>query len=481
MPPEQVRDTEEPEGTPPGGDRDTGAEANRRTSLRPLLWRLHFLGGVLIAPVVVWLALTGILYAWHPQIEAVLHQEALTAQQDGPASPLAEQVAAAQGEYPEWHLHAVTPADGAQQQTTGVTLVPPAPDGDGDHGHFGPPPGAVTVYVDPASAAITGEITEENRPDRWLRTLHSSAHIGPGAEPLTELAASWALVALLTGLYLWWPRSRQALRRTLRFRGSPRVRWRSIHTTAGVVSCVLLLALIATGLTWTNYAGSWFGQLRTHLSAETPQVSTDLAAGGQEADAHDHHEHHGDDAGHHAEHTADPGDIDGVHAAALSAGLEGVLEIEPPHEPGQAWTARLSEREWPVQDTTVAIDPTGCVVTDRVDWEEHPLLGKATTVGIAFHEGELFGNANRVLLTLLAVTLVLLIAAGYRMWWLRRPSGGIGALPPLGPLLRTAPLPLLVGFALLLVLLPTLGVALVVYLAIEWIVRGARGRAVRSP
>ncbi|WP_344968103.1 hypothetical protein [Salinactinospora qingdaonensis] len=30
---------------------------------------------------------------------------------------------------------------------------------------FGPPEGAVTVYVDPASAHVTGEITESERPD----------------------------------------------------------------------------------------------------------------------------------------------------------------------------------------------------------------------------------------------------------------------------------------------------------------------------
>ncbi len=72
------------------------------TGLRPLLWRLHFLGGFLAAPVVLSLALTGILFAWNPQIEAVLHREALTAVAAGPDRTLGEQVTAARETRPAW-------------------------------------------------------------------------------------------------------------------------------------------------------------------------------------------------------------------------------------------------------------------------------------------------------------------------------------------------------------------------------------------
>ncbi|MDQ3152261.1 MAG: PepSY domain-containing protein, partial [Actinomycetota bacterium] len=101
---------------------------------------------------------------------------------------------------------------------------------------------------------------------------------------------------------------------------------------------------------------------------------------------------------------------------------------------------------------------------------------KATTLGIAFHQAELFGLANQIGLTALAAGLIVLIAAGYRMWWLRRPAGGLGAPPPLGPLLRSAPVPVLLGLGLLLVLLPTLGVAFLLLLVFEQLVRALRRR-----
>lgn len=457
-------------------DRVTGSPASRRAALRPLLWRLHFLGGFLAAPVVLSLAVTGILFAWNPQIEAALHREALAAVADGSARPLGDQVATARVEHPGWDLVTVTPAAPGGEQTTAVTLGPPG----AAAGEFGPASGAVTVYVDPASAAVTGEIAEAHRPDEWLRTLHSSWHLGPIAEPLTELAASWVLVSLLTGLYLWWPRSRRALGRAFRFRHPGRLRARSVHSTLGVGILAALLLMVGTGLTWTTYAGAWIDVARSQLQSDTPSVSTQLAgtdAAGTDAAGIGRHEHpgHDTDSATASATTSDPAaGIDRIAAAARGAGLAGVLALDPPDEAGQAWTASIEDSRWPIESSTVAVDPATGQVTDRVGWSDYPLLTKATTLGVAFHQAELFGLANQIGLTVLAVALIVLIITGYRMWWLRRPPGGLGVPPGAGALLRTVPVPLLLGFGALMVLLPTLGVSFLIYLAAERLLRTIR-------
>lgn len=451
--------------------------AKRRAALQPLLWRLHFLSGFLAAPVVLSLALTGILYAWNPQIEAALHSQALTPVADGPARSLAEQVSAARAEHPGWDVTTVVPAAGGQD-TTAVTLNPP---GAGSAG-FGHVPGAETVYVDPASAAVTGAITEAQRPDEWLRTLHSSWHLGSVAEPVTELAASWLLVSLLTGLVLWWPRTRRALSRAVQFRRPGRMRWRSVHTLLGVSLLAAMLVMVGTGLTWTNYAGSWIDVARTQLQATTPAVSTQLAAAGSTAagptgagsEGHESHAGPGQDSSARAAEIDPTADIDTVALAARDADVTGQVTLTPPGGPGQAWTVSTIDSQWPIERSSVAVDPATGQVTDRVDWSDYPLLAKATTVGIAFHQAELFGLANQIGLTLLAVALIVLIIAGYRMWWLRRPAGGLGVPPRVGPLLRTVPLPLLLGFGVLMVLLPTLGVSFLIYLAVERLTRSLR-------
>ncbi|KGI82047.1 hypothetical protein IL38_06850 [Actinopolyspora erythraea] len=433
-----------------------------------MLWRVHFLGGLLAAPLVFAMAITGILYAWNPQLEYLLHRKALTAVAEGPDRPLSEQVASARQTRPELRLSSVTPAapDAPRgEATTAVTLVPVA----AGSNRFEKPNGAVTVYVDPASAEVTGSVLEANRPDEWLRNLHSNFRIGKFAEPISELAASWLLVSVLTGLVLWWPRGNRALGRNFRFRIPGRSRWRSLHGLVGVAASAGLVLFIVTGLTWTTYAGSWVDLARGQFDSDSPEVSTvlDRTGGPGSEDSALSGADSTDTAG-------TPPGIDRVAAAARESELTGIVVLEPPKEPGRAWTAEEDDSSWPVEQSAVAVDGTTGDVVDRVDWEDYPLLAKATSLGIDFHQAELFGLATQLLLTALAVALLVLIVAGYRVWLLRRPSGSLGAPPRVGSLLREAPVSVLLGFALLMVLLPVLAITLLGYLAVERVVRSAR-------
>lgn len=445
----------------------------RLAPLRPMLWRLHFLTGFLAAPIVVWLCLTGMLVAWNPQIESVLHREALTASSEGEPRPLSEQLAAVSAAYPDQEVVEILPAARAGE-TTGIVLQPRGAQGEG----FGHAPGAFTAYVDPGSATITGRIDESKRPLEWLRNLHSNFRLGEGglANTLTELAASLVLVSLLTGLYLWWPRTRSALRRAFvpRLRGllgGRRRAWRDFHSAVGVIAFAAVTMMVVTGLTWTEYTGRWVKATKNALVKESPFLRTDLAAGAARG---------ADDAGGHAGHGGATGgagesvrldDVDRIAAFANHAGVPLPYAISPPDSADRAWTVKHLDSRWPVREFSVAIDSATGDVVDRVDFSDQPLLEQATTLGIGFHQAELFGFANQIGLTLLALTLLVLVISGYVTWWRRRPSGAFGAPPKAGPLLRTVPVPLLVGFAAILVLLPTLGVAFVAYLLIERIFR----------
>ena len=94
---------------------------------------------------------------------------------------------------------------------------------------------------------------------------------------------------------------------------------------------------------------------------------------------------------------------------------------------------KTEHRQWPVERTTVAIDPATGQVTDKVEWTHYPLPAKATTLGILFHQAELFGLANQTALTALALGLIVLIIAAYVMWWQRPPGRGVRRPAPDGP------------------------------------------------
>src|SRR3546814_11759841 len=63
------------------------------------------------------------------------------------------------------------------------------------------------VAVSPQGRVI-GSADPERRISAWLSAIHGSLLIGRAGGLIVELAASWAIVMILTGLYLWWPRGR---------------------------------------------------------------------------------------------------------------------------------------------------------------------------------------------------------------------------------------------------------------------------------
>lgn len=463
-------------GTVPAGSAASADQAggDRHGPLRPVLWRLHFFTGFLAAPVVVWLCLSGILFAWNPQIESAIYAEALTASSIGDPRPVSEQVAAASRAYPGYEVVQVIPAT-ASGETTAVLVKPPGAEAVG----FAPAPGAFTVYVDPAGATVTGRIFESRRPAEWLRNLHSNFRLGTWAGTVTELAASLALVSLATGLYLWWPRTRAALRRSViprlrRLRGGGRRAWRDLHASLGVLTVGALAVMVVTGLTWTEYAGRWVDVAKTALVADPPDLQTQLTgSAGAGTDAHGAHGAGGPSS------TAPVSwaEADGVVASAHRAGVTGPYILSPPAQPGDAWSVAEVDNRWPIESESVAVDPETGDVVDRLTFADNPLLEQATTVGIGFHEGTLFGLLNQVGLTLLSALLVVIVVSGYVMWWRRRPAGAFGAPPKPSAALRTVPVPLLGAFTLLGVLLPTLAAGFVVYLVIERLARRFRAVA----
>lgn len=463
----------------------------RRAVLEPVLRRLHFVSGFLAAPIIVSLALTGILFTWNPQIEKAVHGDELTAVSDAPARPLSEQVRAAQAAHPDWTVTAITPAAPGVfggKDTTAVAMTPP---GAGPAVGFGHAPGAIAVYVDPGSAQVLGEIDESKRPGEWLRGLHSSWRAGDNVAPLTELAASWLLISLVTGLYLRWPAMRKKLLATLvpKLRTPGWSRAQAFHTTLGLWLIVPLLGLIITGLTWTSFAGSRIGDFKATFSSPVPVASAQLP-GTQPppvpvgpAGEHAEHGAGAPDAGPKA--PAFPasdiaGQIDTVAQGAAAAGVTGLMKYTPPRTVDKGWKADKLDQKFPNRPVNLAVDGRDGAVLDRVDWADRPRLQQWTTMGIAFHQAELFGLSNQVFLTVLGLGVIVIVVAGYRMWWLSRPPGGFGFPPKAGPLWRTVPVPLLILFGGLIYLMPTLGISFLVYLVLERLVRVLRKPKARA-
>jgi len=87
--------------------------------------------------------------------------------------------------------------------------------------------------------------------------MHGWLTLGTVGDRIVELAACWALVLIVTGLYLWWPRGRGGFGGILYSRLGARGRlfWRDLHAVIGVWSVAFIAFLLLTGLPWAGIQG----------------------------------------------------------------------------------------------------------------------------------------------------------------------------------------------------------------------------------
>jgi uncharacterized iron-regulated membrane protein len=376
------------------------------TQLRPLVLRLHFYAGVFVAPFLAVAALTGLTYVFSPQLsDALYSQQLYTTSRDAPARPLEEQIAAATAAVssgaPEASLATVTvPGDPAR--TTEVTFDVPGLAEDWQR----------TAYIDPSTATVRGVL------DTWfgypplqatLDGLHRHLLLGEPGRLYSEAAASWLWVLVLGGLGLWLVRRRRGARSGLSSVVLPprgirpgRIRMRGWHAAVGVWMAVGLLFLSATGLTWSTYAGERFTAVVTSLDGRSPQlVGKPVPVAADQPVI----------------------TVDDAVERARADGLSGRLAVTPPAEPGAVYQVAENADTWPVQRDQVALDPYTGEVVESIAWADYPVLAKLTTIGILAHMGLLWGLPNQLALVALALGVLCTVFWGYRMAWLRRPTG----------------------------------------------------------
>ncbi len=423
------------------------------------IWRWHFYAGLLCIPFVIWLALTGSIYLWRPQIEAWLDQPYDHLATAGPVTSPEAQVAAALRAVPGATLHKY--------------ILPEAPDravrilvtkGGADS----------RVYVDPRSLAVLHTVTEEKRPLRVIFHVHGELLAGALGSYLVEIAACWAIVMLLTGFYLWWPRGGAGLAGVVypRLRGGKRLFWRDLHATTGLWVSLFALALILTGLPWAKGWGTYLGEIR-YLTGTT-RGPVDWTIGGKAPAPDGMGDMHADHAKMAMPHVMlRPGELSRVVAAARTLAIAPPVQVMAPRMMGGPWSIASDAADRPLRSDAKIDGATGRVLS-HTDFADRHWIDRAIGYGVAGHEGALFGLANQILGTLTALLLVILAVSGAVMWWRRRPVGLLGAPVRLSrPAIGAGLVTLIVALGLYL---PMFGVTLILVLLSEKLVlRRLRG------
>lgn len=436
---------------------------------RSLLWRLHFWSALIASPFVLVACLTGLLYVFTPQIERALHGhlDGVQPQAQAQVLPLDDAVTAARQAAPDgWSLHSVIPAFDSDDSVR-VAFIAPIKDkakfsgqaGHSGHGsspaqagakpqflrpNFGIPASALVVYVNPYNAEVLGQLKESERFATWARKLHSSLQQGDGWRWMIELAASWTLVMLVTGVYLWWPSPGASGLPQAGVQG--RLAWRQWHSFLGVALGMISFVILTTGLTWSQNAGGqirWArdatGQTPPRIPAQFKSTVTDSATAMNWAQA-----------------------VQAVRREAPSV----PMMLMAPTGPEGVWRANQMDRGDPTKRFDLLVDAYSGQRLYYSGWSEQTAFGKATAIGIPFHRGE-FGWWNQVLLFVFGAGVVFSIVSGWVMYFQRRARGLVG-LPRLLPGAWRSVSPWAgLGGVVMLVALPLLAASAAVVVLVE--------------
>ncbi|MHA6492507.1 PepSY-associated TM helix domain-containing protein [Pseudomonas borbori] len=446
-----------------------------------LAWRWHFYAGLFVIPFLIMLALTGIIYLFKPQLDQLMYADLLQ------VSPAHQQLSADQ------QLAAVTQA--YPRASVEQYLPPPSPE---SSAQFVVADGQqrLNLFVDPYRGELLGSQDAVSNLQAIARKLHGDLLIGTLGDRLIELAAGWAIVLVISGLYLWWPRGSSGAGVWWPRLGSRgRQFWRDLHAVTGFWGALVLLLMLLTGMTWTGFWGAQFAGAWNHFPAA---MWTDVPQSGQltrslndsskqtvawaaetlplpASDPHAAHKGHSAEGTVQSElpapriglqHVVDVAAARGVHAGysiTLPVGAQGVYSI-----------ALFADD--PRNDATLHLDQYSGAVLADVRWKDYGAVAKTVETGVKLHEGKLFGWANQLLMLVVCLMVLLSAISGWLMWWKRRPAGSFG-VPPLRhdlPRWKTA-IVIMLGLG---VAFPLVGASLLAIGALEWALARLKPRAV---
>lgn len=427
----------------------TGGRAPMRAAdLHRVAWRWHFYAGLIVLPFLAWLAVTGSLYLFKPEIDRWLYAKWSVVE---PRQPLSADTL----------ISTIEHQTGARL-TDYVTSADP---GDGWRATIDRGGERRTVFFDPGTGSVLGEARDGGVMEA-VKALHSLSITGPVGNAVIEIVAGWAIILVLTGFLLWWPR-----RATAAFRkGGKRGKWRRIHAWTGAAIGVVLLFLAASGLSWSVFWGSGMQTIIAMTESGRPHPPGIAPVNHHAAALHKG----GDDPAlpwsmqravvPHAGHEGVVGPDEAI-AIATGHGIRAPYSFRPPSAPGRPYL--ISAAVTNSRDAHVLyVDPQDGGVLLEARSKDFGLGARLFEWGLYTHMGQQYGQANRMVILIGALGTLLLCLTAPMLWWKRRGGQGLTA-PPITDTRtarRVAAVMLVVGIAL-----PLTGLTMLVALAGEWI------------
>lgn len=432
-----------------------------RTGLYSAVWRWHFYAGLLTLPLLALLAVTGGLYLFKDEITDIAYAR-LVAIEPGatlplPASAIVDSAISSVGGAATGYL----PARAADRSARVHVALESGESRD--------------VFVDPYSGDVLGDLPKGDYGNlpfmHFVRYLHSLEVVGWPGNRLIEIVAGWALVLVVTGVYLWWPRGQTGGVLRIRRQAGARTFWRDLHAVTGLLAGGIVFFLALTGMPWSGFWGAnfqaavnsaglgypegyWFPVAESAVPLEdvitpAPWVLTNAPVPESAA-------------------PVEPGaqaiGIDTAVATLEDMGIVPGYTLALPNGPTGVYSASVIPDRI-AGSRVIHLDQYSGAALFDARYEDLGVIARLVELGTSLHTGQQLGRANQLVMLAGCLALLLMSVAASVMWWKRRPQGSLGA-PPLPENWRTPRTILIIAIAFG-VLFPLLGLSLLVALAVE--------------
>jgi uncharacterized iron-regulated membrane protein len=412
-------------------------------------WRWHFYAGLIVTPIILIMAITGGIYLLQPQIEDWMYGDRLylNAEYQGAIDHDAI-IQAAKDQLSAKQVHSYQPP-ATSNQTAQVVLT--AKDG-----------AKLTAFLNPGTHEVLGTVGEKWRLMNVARDIHKGLLLGTPGRVITELAACWLIVMIATGLYLWWPRKNKERGALVpNTKASGRKLWREFHAVPGAWVGLWILALLITGLPWSMVWGGLLSDISTRAGEGFPKAvfaARPISTSNEELPEVSMNQ---------LFHTISQKSITHAFKIDYPWWEKGSYALMPLRHGGQS------------QDLAfLFFDRRSGDILDGYRWDDLGKVGRLTSLGVAFHEGRLFGSANQLLNLIAVLVLITMCISGPIMWWKRKPQKALGA--PRLPEKVKLPKKVMVIIAVVGILLPLFGASVLLILIGEKLAAKMRKRNAAS-
>jgi uncharacterized iron-regulated membrane protein len=353
--------------------------------VRTTLVRVHLWVGLVVAPVLLILGVTGALLVVEEPIADRLDAKTALVQPGMTRRSADEMVASVRRAYPGAQLGLQLAQD--PDHPVALTVNLPAEKR------------VETVLVDPYTARVLGTHGDQQLFFRKVRDLHRRLLFGQWGNVVILWTTVGLVLLSITGPIVWWPRRRVGVR--WRNRG-----WRDLldlHAVLGIVSSAFLLLFAVTGAVvhWDQAVQQSLGTLTGHASPREPR---NLAVSGCE------------DSG-----MLGPDGLVAAGAAVLPGARPTHLMLpDDPSSPARM-SLKFPEDRTPNGRSILLLDPCTGRSVFTISTRSAPVSYLYPREwNRELHTGDIFGWPSRVLAFLSSLTLAAMAVTGPAVWLMRR-------------------------------------------------------------